>query len=56
MYFMLARKHMTSGPAKHSKTARTGLLSNVLRIVGAQSAEQSVGIRGKIFFDPDIII
>ena len=37
---------MTLGPAKHEKVARTGRISNVFRIVGAQSAEQSVGIKG----------
>ena len=31
-------------PAKHEKEARTGRNSNVFRIEGAQSAEQSVGI------------
>ena len=37
---------MTLGPAKHEKVARIGRISNVFRIVGAQSAEQSVGIMG----------
>ena len=37
---------MTLGPAKHEKVARIGRISNVFRIAGAQSAEQSVGIVG----------
>lgn len=37
---------MTLGPAKHEKVARIGRISNVFRIVGAQRAEQSVGIIG----------
>ena len=37
---------MALGPAKHEKVARTGRISNVFRIVEAQSAEQSVGIMG----------
>ena len=37
---------MTLGPAKHEKVARKGRISNVFRIAGAQSAEQSVGIMG----------
>ena len=32
------------GPAKHEKVARIGRISNVFRIVGARSAEQSVDI------------
>ena len=35
---------MTLKPAKHEKEARIGRISNVFRIAGARSAEQSVGI------------
>ena len=38
----LAWQSMTLGPAKHEKEARTGRISNVLRISGARSAEKSV--------------
>jgi hypothetical protein len=38
---------MTLEPIKHEKVARIGRISNVFRIAGAQSAEQSVGIRGE---------
>jgi len=41
---------MMLGPAKHEKVARIGRISNVFRIVGAQSAEQSIGIRGQNTF------
>ena len=43
---------MTLGPAKHEKVARIGRISNVFRIVGAQSAKQSVGIMGQNTFCP----
>ena len=43
---------MTLGPAKHEKGARIGRISNVFRIVGAQSAEQSVGIMGSKYLLP----
>ena len=50
MRFMLAWKSMTLGPIKHEKVARIGRISNVFRIAGAQSVEQSVGIRGQNTF------
>ena len=40
-----AWQSMTLGPAKHEKEARTGRISNVLRISGARSAEKSVASR-----------
>ena len=44
--FHACMKNMTLGPAKHEKAARKGRISNVFRIAGARSAEQSVGIMG----------
>ena len=43
--YMLACIFMSMGPAKHEKVARKGRISNVFRIAGARSAEQSVGIK-----------
>ena len=50
MRFMLYHASMTLGPAKHEKVARIGGISNVFRIAGAQSAEQSVGIMEAKYF------
>ena len=44
--FHASMKSTTLEPVKHEKVARIGRISNVFRIVGAQSAEQSVGIMG----------
>lgn len=44
MYFMLACKNMTLGPAKHEKVAQLGRISNVFRLLRAQSAEKAVDI------------
>ena len=43
--FHACMKNMTLGPAKHEKAARKGRISNVFRIAGARSAEQSVCIK-----------
>ena len=47
MHFVLARKRMTLGLAKHENVARIGWSSNVCRIERARSAKQSVGVRGR---------
>ena len=44
--FYARMKMYDFGTRKQTKVARIGRISNVFRIAGAQSAEQSVGIKG----------
>ena len=42
--FHVYMKKMILGPAKYEKAAQIGWISNIFRIVRAQSAQQSAGI------------
>ena len=56
-YVYAGIKSMTLEPAKHEKIARLSRISNVFRIAGAQSAEQSVSIKvEKYLSSPEIIV